>query len=103
MHCKQHLVNHLGLTHRTERGMDGDGDGDQCIVSTVAARTTSEIVDQRPAAHAFRSRAKIYMASTRRGGGERESVACRPCLTSNDTSATVPRARTPQIIKFLLS
>ena len=48
------------------RGMDG-GD-DQCIVSTVAARmrTTREIVDQRSTAHAFRSRAKIYMASSTR-------------------------------------
>ena len=57
------------------RGRDGE---DRCIVSTVAARTTSEIVDQHPterpndgqptpfARSLVRSRAKIYMASTRR-------------------------------------
>ena len=70
-------------------------------------RTTSEIVDQSSTAHAFRSRAKIYMASSTRTvatgeGANANGVACRcPCLTSNDT-ASVPRIP-PQIIKFPLS
>ena len=114
MHCKQHLVNHLGLPlslpcpgcplHRKREGrlhcFNSGGENNERDSRSAPDRTT----EQRPA-HAFRSLPRSFEGKNIHGidtaAANENGVACRrPCLTSND-SASSPR--TPQIIKFLPS